>query len=57
VLGHNDDPPIANLGSAIFIHIARPAYKPTEGCIAINEEDMLKLVPKLKPGMLIELSD
>jgi len=57
VLGHNDDPPIADLGSAIFLHIAREAYKPTEGCVAINEEDMLKLLPKLKPGMLIELSD
>jgi len=56
VLGHNDDPPIADLGSAIFLHIAREGYKPTQGCVAINEEDMLKLLPKLKPGTIVEIS-
>lgn len=35
VLGHNDAPPIPGAGSAIFLHIARPGFKPTEGCVAI----------------------
>jgi len=30
-LGHNDDPPVPNYGSAIFLHIAKPDYSPTEG--------------------------
>lgn len=56
VLGHNDDPPIADMGSAIFLHIAREKYKPTQGCVAISEDDMMKLLPKLNPGVLVEIT-
>jgi L,D-peptidoglycan transpeptidase YkuD (ErfK/YbiS/YcfS/YnhG family) len=35
VLGWNDDPIQRGRGSAIFLHIARPDYAPTEGCIAL----------------------
>jgi L,D-peptidoglycan transpeptidase YkuD (ErfK/YbiS/YcfS/YnhG family) len=35
VLGHNDDPPTPEAGSAIFLHVARPNYAPTEGCVAL----------------------
>ncbi len=55
VLGHNDSPPIADLGSAIFLHIARPNYAPTEGCVAINQKDMLSLLPKLNRDSHIEI--
>lgn len=27
-------------GSAIFFHLCKQGYKPTEGCIAVNETDM-----------------
>lgn len=30
-------------GSAIFLHIARPGYPPTAGCVAISPTDMLRL--------------
>ena len=40
VLGWNDDPVVPGLGSAIFIHVARPDYTPTEGCIALAVEDL-----------------
>ncbi len=43
-LGYNDEPPVPGLGSAIFMHIARPIYSPTEGCIALNKEDLLKVL-------------
>lgn len=39
-LGHNDSPPIPGLGSAIFLHVAKPGYTPTEGCIALALEDL-----------------
>lgn len=29
-----------HLGSAIFLHLSRPDYSPTEGCIAIKQPDM-----------------
>lgn len=34
-------------GSAIFFHIAKPDYSPTEGCIAISPADMRRLLPYL----------
>ena len=40
VLGWNDAPVRKGLGSAIFLHIARPGYGPTEGCIALSEPDL-----------------
>jgi len=55
VLGHNDDPPVPEMGSAIFLHIARDEYKPTQGCVAISRQDMLKILPKLKPGMKVKI--
>ena len=36
----NAQPAIRGLGSAIFIHLARPGLKPTEGCIALSRKDM-----------------
>lgn len=44
VLGHNDDPPVAGLGSAIFLHVAKPDFAPTEGCVAIARGDLLALL-------------
>ncbi len=40
VLGHNDDPTVPGKGSAIFMHIARPDYTGTEGCVALGEKDL-----------------
>lgn len=40
VLGWNDAPVVRGRGSAIFLHIARPDYAPTEGCIALSLPDL-----------------
>ena len=50
VLGYNDDPPFPGKGSAIFLHIARPDYGPTEGCVACAREDLLALLARAKLG-------
>ena len=50
ILAHNDDPPVPGLGSAIFMHLARPGYEPTEGCVALSREDMLELLSLAKLG-------
>jgi L,D-peptidoglycan transpeptidase YkuD (ErfK/YbiS/YcfS/YnhG family) len=44
VLGHNDDPPEPGAGSAIFLHVARPDYGPTEGCVALALPDLLAVL-------------
>ncbi len=43
-IGYNDNPPIANLGSAIFMHVARENYQPTQGCVALAIDDMLTML-------------
>ncbi len=43
-LGYNDDPVIAGRGSAIFLHLARPEFTPTEGCVALGHDDLLTVL-------------
>ena len=47
VIEYNNNPVIKNKGSAIFIHIARDDYSGTEGCIAMNKEDLILLLTKI----------
>lgn len=47
VIDYNQNPVIKNKGSAIFLHIARPNYAGTEGCIALNQSDLIQLLTKI----------
>ena len=44
VLGHNEPPAHADAGSAIFLHVARPGYPPTEGCAALALDALLEVL-------------
>lgn len=44
VIGHNDDPPTPGRGSAIFLHVARPDFAATQGCVALALADLLDLL-------------
>lgn len=44
VLGWNDAPVMRGRGSAIFLHVARPGFTPTEGCIALEQRDLLRVL-------------
>ena len=44
VVGYNDQPVQKGKGSAIFIHLTTKKYTPTKGCIALNLNDMKKLL-------------
>jgi L,D-peptidoglycan transpeptidase YkuD (ErfK/YbiS/YcfS/YnhG family) len=50
VIGHNDDPPVPGAGSAVFLHVARPDYAPTEGCVALALPDLLDVLRQARPG-------
>ncbi len=50
VLGHNDDPPVPGLGSAIFLHLARPDFTGTEGCVALRRDDLLAFLRVARLG-------
>jgi L,D-peptidoglycan transpeptidase YkuD (ErfK/YbiS/YcfS/YnhG family) len=55
ILGFNDAPVIAGRGSAIFLHVARPDYGPTEGCVALSLSDLLAVLETLSPGDTIQI--
>jgi len=44
VLGWNDSPVLRGRGSAIFLHVARPDWAPTEGCIGLALPDLVRLL-------------
>lgn len=44
VLGWNDNPVERGRGSAIFLHVARADYAPTDGCVALALPDLLELL-------------
>lgn len=48
LLGHNDDPPVAGLGSAIFLHLREGDV--TEGCVAVPRETMAELLAAIERG-------
>ncbi|SFB60107.1 L,D-peptidoglycan transpeptidase YkuD, ErfK/YbiS/YcfS/YnhG family [Cohnella sp. OV330] len=50
VVRYNDDPIVPGRGSAIFLHLWRDAGKPTAGCIAMSEPNLLKLMAALDPA-------
>jgi L,D-peptidoglycan transpeptidase YkuD (ErfK/YbiS/YcfS/YnhG family) len=56
LLGHNDDPPIAGSGSAIFLHCKRGDYEPTEGCVALAPEHVRTLLAAARPGDGLRIS-
>jgi L,D-peptidoglycan transpeptidase YkuD (ErfK/YbiS/YcfS/YnhG family) len=56
VIGHNDDPVVAGLGSAIFWHLARADWRPTEGCVAVDRETMLAALKAARPGDALEIT-
>ncbi|MCC5980168.1 MAG: L,D-transpeptidase family protein [Oceanicaulis sp.] len=55
VLGHNDDPPVPGLGSAIFLHCAAPDYATTEGCVAIARDGLVALLKGLDRSSTLEI--
>lgn len=50
VLDHNTRPRVMGRGSAVFVHLARPGLRPTEGCVALRRGDMQRLLARLRPG-------
>ena len=55
-LGYNDRPRKRGLGSAIFMHLARPGYTPTEGCIALTRRDLERFLCRCAPGSYVTVN-
>jgi L,D-peptidoglycan transpeptidase YkuD (ErfK/YbiS/YcfS/YnhG family) len=55
VLDWNRRPRKRGAGSAIFLHMARPGFAPTEGCIAVTKPVMRRLLHWLTPDTVIRV--
>jgi len=55
-IDHNARPRIAGRGSAVFIHVARPGFAPTAGCVALRPRDLKMLLGRMnsKTRILIQ---
>jgi len=47
----------AGYGSAIFMHVAKPDYTPTEGCIALKYDDLSALLRMCNDGDVLVIPD
>ncbi len=56
-LGYNDNPIAPGEGSAIFMHIAKPDYSGTEGCIALNLPDLLEILRDVSQNTMIRIME
>ena len=50
IVEYNMNPVVPGMGSAIFIHLWRGKGIPTEGCVALSQEDMVRLLEWLDPA-------
>ena len=53
VLGWNDAPAVRDRGSAIFLHVARADFAPTEGCVALALPDLRDLLAAGLTGLRV----
>lgn len=48
-IDHNTRPRIAGRGSAVFVHVARPGFAPTAGCVALKTDALRRLIGRAGP--------
>jgi L,D-peptidoglycan transpeptidase YkuD (ErfK/YbiS/YcfS/YnhG family) len=54
-LDHNTRPRVTNLGSAVFIHAARPGFSPTAGCVALDMRTLRRLLSRVSNRTVIDI--
>lgn len=55
VIGHNDAPVVKGAGSAVFVHVARKDWSPTEGCVAFAQDDLLAILAEIGTNDAIDI--
>ncbi len=55
VLDWNIAPRRRGRGSAIFFHLARPGFPPTQGCVAVTPRVMARLLPRLSSRTVLKV--
>jgi L,D-peptidoglycan transpeptidase YkuD (ErfK/YbiS/YcfS/YnhG family) len=54
-LDHNTRPRVAGRGSAVFVHVARPGFAPTAGCVGLRLHDLRALLSRISRKTRIEI--
>ena len=55
IIDYNLKPVVKNKGSAIFLHIAKRNYQPTDGCIAVSKKNIKLLLSKINKKTKIKI--
>ena len=55
VISHNQRPRMRGAGSAVFVHLARAGYLPTQGCVALGERDLRRVLARLRQGARVRI--
>src|SRR5262249_2452067 len=48
-IDHNTRPRVVGRGSAVFVHVARPGFRPTAGCVAMTLPRLRWLLQRVGP--------
>jgi L,D-peptidoglycan transpeptidase YkuD (ErfK/YbiS/YcfS/YnhG family) len=56
VLDWNISPRRRGRGSAIFFHLARPGFTPTQGCVAVTARVMMRLLPHISDRTVLTVT-
>lgn len=56
VLDWNMRPRVRGRGSAIFLHLCRPDFEPTAGCVALRPDDLRRLLAVVGPRPELSLA-
>lgn len=51
----NRGPTIRGRGSALFMHVARPGYQPTAGCVAVSKTHIARLLAMAGAETIVEI--
>jgi L,D-peptidoglycan transpeptidase YkuD (ErfK/YbiS/YcfS/YnhG family) len=54
-LGWNDRPVQRGRGSAIFMHVAKPGFSPTEGCIALDAKALRRISARFGRATIVSV--
>jgi L,D-peptidoglycan transpeptidase YkuD (ErfK/YbiS/YcfS/YnhG family) len=55
ILDYNLERPVRGAGSAIFLHLAKPGFTPTEGCVAVTLPTMRRLLAAAGPATFLDI--
>jgi L,D-peptidoglycan transpeptidase YkuD (ErfK/YbiS/YcfS/YnhG family) len=56
VLGYNDAPILAGKGSAIFLHLARPDFSPSAGCVTLAPDNLMMVLREADENSAVAVS-